>query len=90
MLFAVNRNTFHPKSWASLYFSQSPVNPEMVVCRDLRLKIPSYSKAIILSGMAKSNRHLRFGWNRCSGMHLGIDLMTWMNACLYLSGKTGF
>ena len=60
------RNTRQPRARASSYFSASAMNPATRWWRPPAGVRPSISAATRASGQAKSNRHLRVGWNRCS------------------------
>lgn len=65
----VVRNTRQPISVAVLYFSTSPRNPCGRVCLPCVHTPPSTSRAILCSGIAKSNRHRLSGWNLYSLTH---------------------
>ena len=65
----VVRNTRHPILVAVLYFSMSFRKPVEEVCRPPVHTPPSTSRAILCSGIAKSNRHFRTGWNLYSLTH---------------------
>ena len=65
----ITRNSLQPSSVAWLYFSMSPRNPCGRVCLPPVHTPPSTSIAILCSGIAKSNLHLRVGWNLYSLTH---------------------